>query len=463
MTTRFANRLWSNRHFESLESPASIETVEIASGLRIRRGTVKHTIQSSRSITNTSHGSLWLAALLLTLSATLLQAQPKTRTEEIEQQRREKMAVLWPERESPLVDKVNGMVEKGLLDGAQTGKGKNGWQVTMGGMRPGQGASFGAGYRRTDILRDLIGVRGTARGTFQQAYMFDLEIDVQKLRSEKSYLDFYLKYENSPQMDYYGPGFDSSKEDITSYRLEDTSADLRGGIELLPNLVLGANLGGLLVHTGRGRRGGVPSTDEVFDSAPGLNRNTTFGRWGADVIYDYLDNRNGPRSGGFYAARFDSYHDLDRQEFSFRQWQFEARQFIPYFNKSRVIALRIRTTLSFANSGQLIPFYRQPSLGGNDSIRGFDLYRFYDDHSVLATIEHRWHSFSGLDVALFVDAGKVAARKADLDLSDLAYSGGIGFRFKIKGTVVSRIDFAAGREGFRAMWTFNDIFTRPFE
>jgi len=33
----------------------------------------------------------------------------------------------------------------------------------------------------------------------------------------------------------------------------------------------------------------------------------------------------------------------------------------------------------------------------------------------------------------------------------------------VQGSVVMRIDFAAGPEGFRAMWTFNDIFRKPFE
>ena len=45
-----------------------------------------------------------------------------------------------------------------------------------------------------------------------------------------------------------------------------------------------------------------------------------------------------------------------------------------------------------------------------------------------------------------------------LHFSDLKYSGGIGFRFRLADAVVSRIDFAVGREGFRWMWTFADIY-----
>ena len=77
---------------------------------------------------------------------------------------------------------------------------------------------------------------------------------------------------------------------------------------------------------------------------------------------------------------------------------------------------------------------------------------------IYVNLEHRWHAFTGLDMATFIDAGKVIPGKADIDFGELRYGGGIGFRFKIRGGVFMRIDFAVGSEGFRWMWTFNDIF-----
>jgi outer membrane translocation and assembly module TamA len=71
--------------------------------------------------------------------------------------------------------------------------------------------------------------------------------------------------------------------------------------------------------------------------------------------------------------------------------------------------------------------------------------------------EHRWHVFNGLDMAMFVDAGKVAPTKSELNFADLKYSGGLGLRVRFFDAVVSRIDFAVGREEFRWMWTFSDI------
>ena len=59
-------------------------------------------------------------------------------------------------------------------------------------------------------------------------------------------------------------------------------------------------------------------------------------------------------------------------------------------------------------------------------------------------------------MALFADAGKVVPLKHEIDANDLHYSGGIGFRFRVRSAVISRIDFAGSSEGIRMIWTFND-------
>ncbi len=230
--------------------------------------------------------------------------QPRTRAEEIERHRRDKRARLWPESESPLVEKVNKLVERGLYEGLESGKGANGGQIVMGGMRSGQGFSAGLGYRRSDIWHDRFAMRGTARITPQLAYLLDLELDFQSLRKDWFFLDFYTKYEYSPQMDFYGQGGDSLEESRTSYVFEDFSTDFRLGFNVTDYFRAGFTIGGLVVHTGTGKRSGFPSTDEIFDSetAPGLGEDTTFSRWGSFVELDYRDLPGGPRAGGYYSA-----------------------------------------------------------------------------------------------------------------------------------------------------------------
>ncbi len=396
----------------------------------------------------------------LTLGAASVQAQPKTRAEEIDLARREKIARLWPERESPMVDIANGLVERGLLDDSQ-GAGANGFQVVLGGMRSGQGASFGIGYRRTDIWNDRLAYRVTARGTLETAWMLDAELDFPKLRSERGYIKLYSKFESSPQMDYYGQGIDSSQDDRTSYSFDTLSFDGSAAYELFNNFRVGISGGFLDAATGTGRN--EPSTEEVFNP-PGLGENTWYMHYAGFVLYDYRDHPGGPRSGGFYAVRYRKYSDRGLDKFSFSQPEFEFQQYFPYFNKTRVLAVRAKLLLSYADEGKnVVPFYLQPKLGGNDDLRSFARYRYYDNNYLIVNVEHRWYAFTGLDVALFADAGTVAPVRHEVDFSDVRFSGGIGLRFRLQNTVIMRIDFAFGDEGARFMWTFSDIFKlRPF-
>jgi outer membrane protein assembly factor BamA len=333
-------------------------------------------------------------------------AQIETRAQQLELLRRDKVARLWPERQSEFVNIVNKYVERGLLE--DPGQGATGFQpAVLGGMRAGNGLSYGVGYRRTDLWRDRADLRFTARGTPRKAYMFDLRGAISSLQTERAFFDFYAKYENSPRMDYYGPGPASKESDRTSYRLEDTELDLRAGYRLTENFSAAARVGGYFVNTGPGRRPGFPSTDDFFGPVrtPGLLEQTNFLRWGGTLQFDYRDNPQGPRRGGNYYLRFTKYSDRSLRQYSFNRVVGFAEQYFPYHNDTRAVAVRLEGVTAFVDrgKGQRVPFYLQPTLGGNGRLRGFNPYRFYDQTAVLATVEHRWYVFSGLDAGICRD------------------------------------------------------------
>lgn len=387
------------------------------------------------------------------------EAGPATRAEVIEQERRDKIAALWPEHENPLVKTVNNLVERGFREGLDSGRGANGIQVVLGGMRSGHGTSVGFGYGRRDLWRERLGVRSTVRGTIQGAYLVDVDVRFQTLRFARSFLNLYSKYESSPKMDYYGQGTNSDIDNRTSYRLNDFITDWHFGIEPVRRLRFGLTGGYLTTDTGPGHRSNVPSIEHVFDSttAPGLGDDSQFTRWGGFAVFDWRDKRSGPRRGGLIGMQFRRYLDVEQKTYTYRETQFDAQYYLPYFNDSRVIALRASSTLTFRGEDQLVPYYLQPTLGGNDDLRGFSRYRFTDNNVLFMSAEHRWHVFNGLDMAVFGDAGKVAPSKSELNFADLKFSGGLGLRVRFLDAIISRIDFAAGREGFRWMWTFSDI------
>jgi len=388
--------------------------------------------------------------------------QAQTRADLIEQQRRDKRPFLWPERSSPIAEIVNNFVERGLLDGVQSGLGGgNGIQFVLGGMRSGQGAAFGVGYRRSDLFNDRLGFRWTVRGTYDLAWMTDLQIYFPPLQSRRGFLDLYARYEYSPQMDYYGEGPTTSLEQRSSYRLEDYFLWARGGWAFFDYLRVGGTFGGYNASTGPGKRRGVPSIEEEFDSAaiPGFEGNGDFYHTGVFVQFDWRDNPGGPRFGGNYKLEWTKYWDLTEED-KFNFWKIDGiiDQYWPYANRTRVFALHIQGTYTFTREGQDVPFYLQPTLGGNDDLRAFQRYRFHANNRFYVNFEHRWYAFSGLDMALFVDAGKVSDDARLLYREDLRVGGGVGFRFKLAETVIMRIDQAYGNEGYRFMWTFNNIF-----
>ena len=135
------------------------------------------------------------------------------------------------------------------------------------------------------------------------------------------------------------------------------------------------------------------------------------------------------------------------------------QQYIPFFNKRRVIALRGKTVLTFQDDDQQTPFYLQPVLGGSDDLRGFRNFRFHDDNLIVVNAEYRWETFSGLDMALFVDAGKVFPRRSQWNFTDLEGSVGFGLRFNARNNVFLRLDVGFSHEGFQVWVKFNNIFS----
>ena len=100
----------------------------------------------------------------------------------------------------------------------------------------------------------------------------------------------------------------------------------------------------------------------------------------------------------------------------------------------------------------------QPTLGGYDDLRGFRPRRFYDENSFVLNAEYRWEICTGLDMAVFGDAGKVFHRPGDFNLSHLQPSAGFGLRLNNQQSTVMRLDTGFSREGFQVWFVFNKLF-----
>jgi outer membrane protein assembly factor BamA len=201
-------------------------------------------------------------------------------------------------------------------------------------------------------------------------------------------------------------------------------------------------------------------TAQVFSEAqaPGITSQTNYLIGGGFVQYDDLDSHGNTHSGGNYIAQFTLWSDRKLETGSFNRLDVDLQHYFSYLNQRRVIALRWRNTFTEPGAGQVVPFYAQPTLGGPYDLRGFRPYRFYDRNSLVMNAEYRWEVASGVDLALFVDAGKVFHRWQDISLNDLEKSYGFGVRYYVRDKALVRLDAGFCREGFQVWLMFGNWF-----
>ncbi len=400
------------------------------------------------------------AWLFLTAVCAVAAAQePATRTEQLEREAVEKSRNLKPDEPTKAERRIESLT-KGDFIAKLTG-GFPGLRVKLGGLATGSGFGLGPEYYRPDLLRENMTFRAAAVGSYKLYYKLDTEFGFPRLAGNRFSVLFVAAHSDYNAFPYFGQGQDSRRRNRSNFRREDTNFDFRAAwLPFRQKLLLGVRGGVLAVNTGSGQSGEYPSSEKLFTPVDtiGLDRQAHFLRGGPFVQLDFRDIPGDPHRGGNYAVEFNTYSDRTYKNYSFRRLEANAEQYIPFFNEKRVIALRARTVLSYRGADQEVPFYLQPTLGGSDDLRGFDLYRFYDNNLIVLNGEYRWEIFPGLDMALFGDGGKVFRRVRQFNLHGMDGAGGIGFRLKSRNRVVLRVDLGASREGFRIWFKFGNIF-----
>jgi outer membrane protein assembly factor BamA len=204
----------------------------------------------------------------------------------------------------------------------------------------------------------------------------------------------------------------------------------------------------------------VPSIEQVFNpiTAPGIEQSVNYVRSMAFVEIDYRQPRYA-RKGGWYRVDFSHFDDQTTGLYTVNRVDTDLRQFVGFLGERRVVAARLFVSTSDTGADNVMPFYLMPTLGGNDTLRGFREYRFRGPHAILAQAEYRFEIWSGFDGALFYDAGKVANTRSDLDFKDLENDYGIGFRFNTDQGIILRVDAGFGSSDGKHLYiVFGGVF-----
>jgi len=171
-------------------------------------------------------------------------------------------------------------------------------------MRADQGMSFGIGYGRSDFLRDHLRYRATARGTVWGAYMFDFNVDFRGIQTERTYLQWYTKYEHSPSINFFGVGNDTTDARRASYLFNDLSSDFSAAIAPVRVFRVGATGGYYRAHTAASGDTDFPPIDEAFppDRLMGFGKDTQYMRVGGFAISTRATRRRARARGRSWAS-----------------------------------------------------------------------------------------------------------------------------------------------------------------
>jgi hypothetical protein len=334
--------------------------------------------------------------------------------------------------------------------------------LRVGSMGDGSGFSTGPAFRYNTARFDF---KASAAASTKTYFSSDVSLRFpgtvgqdSYFKSHGPYIELQGRRRDFPQEDFFGLGPDSLSSNRSDYALRDTVGRIIGGYHR-GLFQAGVGVGLLDVSIGAGTDSRMPSSTEIFtvDEMPGVAERGRFLLIEPFVEYASVDPAIEDHSGGRYRLSVTEYQDREHNQYSFRRWEADVRHYLTFVKDTRAIAVRAWASSNFADSGNEVPFYLQPTLGGGRTLRGYRTFRFRDTSAVLLQGEYRWRVNEFVQGALFYDTGAVGSGLDDLGRLERSY--GVGLRAGGRTGSAFRVEMAfGGREGNRLLVRFDDAF-----
>ena len=388
-------------------------------------------------------------------------AEPQTRAQAIEAERKAKAAALRSRRTNQLTETVERFVSRGIGVWNSLQNGSRGLSANIGGLAVGSQIAVGPEYtlKLGDYYHPRVVWDSYTVAAGDMSFRMQTGAELPNLKHGRVFFggDAY-RYEYTRLL-YFGPGGDSVQSGISDYSLRESGFEIHGGL-VRRRLRAGFTGNYRAIAVGPGTDPGLRSADSVysFADARGIGRQTDFLAGGFFVEFDGRDQAGDPHKGAFLSTRFQNINGSRRALGGFNQYNFEGQFYAPFWNRRRVVAFRAKAVLTTPHENTFVPFYLEPSLGGGDDLRGFSSFRFHDQNSVVATAEYRWTLIPVLDMALFADAGKVYHDSDQMTFDRYMSDIGFGVRARAGNTVPFRFDIGFSREGAQFWLVLDNIF-----
>ncbi|MBS0184489.1 MAG: BamA/TamA family outer membrane protein [Nitrospira sp.] len=271
---------------------------------------------------------------------------------------------------------------------------------------------------------------------------------------------------NNPFARFFGFGDRTTEAQQTNYNSRELLVKVAVGLNLTPDLTVLWTERFRMVGVGEGVVSSLPQTGQLFSAVPGIQGAQVLGH-GLVLRYDTRDGQLIPTKGTYMTVSAEFNQNLQSgDENRWGRMTLDARHLIPHASNRMVFVSRLFVDGVF---GQIerkgtelgVPFYEQPTLGGEDTLRAFGRNRYIGNWAVLVNLEERVRVLDKkvfdhdirLELAPFLDIGRVGRTGPDLAkhlFTNVQVNPGVGLRLLAVPSVVGRFDVAYGKDGLNA-------------
>jgi hypothetical protein len=288
---------------------------------------------------------------------------------------------------------------------------------------------------------------------------FDLEYQIGRLREDRWSVHYILTYDVDGTPRFYGFGNRTPASAQTNYTNRQELGQVDVGLNLTHSWQLLYTARYQDVDVAPGTLNDVPSIQDLFPSVYGLGTNKELLNR-LSIIYDTRDDPTVPSQGmkwvlyGGAASKDGLLNDS-----AYTEAGMDGRDFWPLAQGTVLVGhIAVRYLPGF----RPVPFWALSTLGGGESViggeqplRGFgaDRYSSRDSFSSSLELRHKMFTFDAvttnldIEIAPFVDLGRVFARSSTSPLDQLHQVYGVGFRGIARPYVVGYVDIGHGSEG----------------
>lgn len=170
------------------------------------------------------------------------------------------------------------------------------------------------------------------------------------------------------------------------------------------------------------------------------------------IIYDTRDDVFNPHSGWYGIAQAEIAGRFLGGDNNYNKYILDIRNYIDT-GQDTVLALRLMGGIADTT----LPEYEKFSVGGVNTLRGYDLSEFEGEQMLVFNAEYRWDIADNTQLVFFGDAGYAWALDEPIRFDDIKFGYGVGLRFDTPLGPI-RLDYGLGEEGGQTYFSIGQTF-----